>query len=87
MSSELHINIKPGCHLIINYPTQVLCSVVAIVFQYLLMASFMWMLMEVVTVYVQITKMLLGGKVKYIMGFTVISYGESVYTIQQFLTH
>ena len=63
-------------NIMIEFPAQVLCSVVATVFQYLQMASYMWMLMEVVTVYVMITKVLLGGKVKYIMGFTVLSYGE-----------
>lgn len=55
---------------------KVVCSVIAVALQYIFLTSFMWMLMEGVVLYVVLVKVFIGGKKKYIIGFTLTSYGK-----------
>ena len=55
---------------------QILCSVIAVILEYLFLASFMWMLMEGVVLYVLLVVVFIQGKEKkYTILFTVLSYG------------
>lgn len=55
---------------------QVLCSVIALALQYLFLASFMWMLMEGVVLYVVLIVVFIENRKKmYRILFTVLSYG------------
>ena len=57
---------------------QILCSVIALVLEYLFLTSFMWMLMEGVVLYVLLVVVFIQGKEKkYMILFTVLSYGMS----------
>ena len=59
---------------------QIGCSIVAVILHYFFMASFMWMLMEGVVLYVIMVKVFIQGKErKYMIAFTVISYGMATH--------
>ena len=64
--------------------SQLGCSIVAVLLHYLFLVSFMWMLMEGVVLYILLVRVFVEGLQKtYIIGFTVVSYGEKiVITIQ-----
>ncbi|XP_064406825.1 uncharacterized protein LOC135351685 isoform X2 [Halichondria panicea] len=51
------------------------CRTVAILMHYLFLVSFMWMLMEGVVLYVALVKVFVKNQKRYIMGFTIFSYG------------
>ena len=56
---------------------QIGCSFVAVALHYLFLVSFMWMLMEGVVLYVLLVKVFVeGSQRKYIIRFTVLSYGK-----------
>ena len=57
---------------------QALCSAIAMALQYLFLSSFMWMLMEGVVLYIILVVVFVQGKEKkYIIFFTILSYGSS----------
>ena len=59
------------------YPSQTGCSVVAVLLHYFFLASFMWMLMEGVVLYVMLKKVnFKSAEKRYLTVFTLISYGE-----------
>ena len=71
----IHIHDCTDC---IDCLIQIGCSVVAIALHYLFLVSFMWMLMEGVVLYVLLVKVFVeGSQRKYIIQFTVLSYGKS----------
>ena len=51
------------------------CQVVAVLLHYFFLVSFMWMLMEGVVLYVALVHVFVKHKRRYILAFTVISYG------------
>ncbi len=52
------------------------CRTVAILMHYLFLVSFMWMLMEGVVLYVALVKVFVKNQKRYIIGFTIFSYGK-----------
>ena len=56
--------------------TQYVCSVIAVVLQYMFLVSFMWMLMEGVVLYVTLVRVFIKHTKRYILGFTLFSYGK-----------
>ena len=60
----------------IMYFFQSICSGIAVVLQYMFLVSFMWMLMEGVVLYVILVKVFIRYQKRYIIGFTLISYGK-----------
>lgn len=64
-------------HTLVYGCTQILCSAVAVALHYLFLASFMWMLMEGVVLYVLLVVVFIRGKErKYMALFTILGYGE-----------
>ena len=53
------------------------CRLVAVFLHYCFLVSFMWMLMEGVVLYVALVKIFVGYHARYIVAFTIASYGES----------
>jgi len=51
------------------------CQVVAVLLQYFFLVSFMWMLMEGVVLYVVLVRVFATHHKRYIIAFTVVSYG------------
>ncbi len=52
------------------------CQTVAVLMHYLFLVSFMWMLMEGVVLYLVLVKVFVKEhERKYIVGFTIVSYG------------
>ena len=51
------------------------CQVVAVLLHYLFLVSFMWMLMEGVILYIVLVQVFVKHKKKYILAFTLTSYG------------
>ena len=54
------------------------CRTVAVLMHYLFLVSFMWMLMEGVVLYVALVKVFVKHQKRYIIGFTIFSYGTLV---------
>ena len=52
------------------------CSAVAILLHYFWLVCFMWMLMEGAVLYVALVKVFDTQHLKYVVAFTVISYGK-----------
>ena len=59
------------------YPFQAVCQSIAVVLHYSFLVTFMWMLMEGVVLYVALVKVFVTKPRRYIISFTVISYGQS----------
>ncbi len=51
------------------------CKVIAVLLHYFFLTSFMWMLMEGVFLYFALVKVFMTNTKKYMMVFTVLSYG------------
>ncbi len=51
------------------------CQVVAVLLHYFFLVSYMWMLMEGVFLYLALVKVFITNTKKYLIIFTVISYG------------
>ena len=51
------------------------CQVIAVLLHYFFLVSFMWMLMEGVVLYVALVRVFVKNKKRYIIAFTVASYG------------
>ena len=56
-------------------PVPIHCQVVAVLLHYFFLVSFMWMLMEGVVLYVILIKVFVTNTKKYVIAFTVTSYG------------
>ncbi len=54
------------------------CRTVAVLMHYLFLVSFMWMLMEGVVLYVALVKVFVKNQKRYIIGFTIFSYGNQL---------
>ena len=52
------------------------CRLVAVLLHYWFLVSFMWMLMEGVVLYVALVRVFIKYHARYIMAFTIVSYGE-----------
>ena len=52
------------------------CRTAAVLMHYLFLVSFMWMLMEGVVLYLVLVKVFVKNQKKYIIGFTIFSYGK-----------
>ena len=63
-----------------DHPTsctlQAVCSAIAVLLHYLFLVVFMWMLMEGVVLYVALVKVFIKQNKRYIVGFTITSYGK-----------
>ena len=53
-----------------------MCSGIAVVLQYMFLVTFMWMLMEGVALYLALVKVFISKKRRYVIGFTIASYGQ-----------
>ena len=51
------------------------CQVIAVLLHYFFLVTFMWMLMEGVVLYVALVRVFVKHKRRYIVAFTVASYG------------
>ena len=51
------------------------CQAIAVLLHYFFLVSFMWMLMEGVVLYIILIRVFVGNTKKYIIGFTLASYG------------
>lgn len=51
------------------------CQVIAVLLHYFFLVSFMWMLMEGVVLYIILVKVFVGNTRKYMLMFTLTSYG------------
>ena len=51
------------------------CQVIAVLLHYFFLVSFMWMLMEGVVLYVVLVRVFVKNKKRYILAFTLASYG------------
>ena len=60
---------------------QIVCQSIAVVLHYSFLVTFMWMLMEGVVLYVALVKVFVTKPRRYIISFTVISYGQSSHLI------
>ena len=56
-------------------PVPIHCQVVAVLLHYFFLVSFMWMLMEGVVLYVLLIKVFVTNTKRYMIAFTVTSYG------------
>ena len=56
-------------------PVPIHCQVVAVLLHYFFLVSFMWMLMEGVVLYVILIKVFVTNTKRYLIAFTVTSYG------------
>ena len=54
------------------------CRLVAVLLHYWFLVSFMWMLMEGVVLYIALVRIFVSYNTRYIVAFTVASYGESL---------
>ena len=61
---------------VLVFISQAVCSGIAVVLQYMFLVTFMWMLMEGVALYVIIVKVFISNTKRYIIAFTLISYGK-----------
>lgn len=57
---------------------QNVCRTIAVVLHYSFLVTFMWMLMEGVVLYVALVKVFVTKPRRYIISFTVISYGQFI---------
>lgn len=57
---------------------QNVCRSIAVVLHYSFLVTFMWMLMEGVVLYVALVKVFVTKPRRYIISFTVISYGQLI---------
>ena len=55
---------------------QIACQTIAVVLHYAYLVTFMWMLMEGVVLYVALVRVFVTKPHRYIIGFTVVSYGK-----------
>jgi hypothetical protein len=55
---------------------QIACQTIAVVLHYAFLVTFMWMLMEGVVLYVALVRVFVTKPHRYVIGFTVVSYGE-----------
>ena len=55
---------------------QAVCTGISVALQYLFLVTFMWMLMEGVVLYVLLVRVLVTHTKRYIIVFTVASYGQ-----------
>lgn len=55
---------------------QIACQTIAVVLHYAYLVTFMWMLMEGVVLYVALVRVFVTKPRRYIIGFTVVSYGR-----------
>ena len=55
---------------------QAVCTGISVVLQYLFLVTFMWMLMEGVVLYVSLVRVFVTHTNRYIIAFTVASYGQ-----------
>ena len=51
------------------------CQVIAVLLHYFFLVSFMWMLMEGVVLYVILVRVFVEKKARYLLAFTLTSYG------------
>ena len=51
------------------------CKVIAVLLHYFFLVSFMWMLMEGVILYVVLVRVFVKDKKRYLIAFTIASYG------------
>ena len=72
---------------VVMYFFQSVCSGVAVVLQYMFLVSFMWMLMEGVVLYVTLVKVFIKYPKRYIIAFTLISYGKDGFNSNPMLYH
>ena len=56
-------------------PVPIHCQLVAVLLHYFFLVSFMWMLMEGVVLYVILIKVFVTNTKRYVIAFTVTSYG------------
>ena len=63
------------------------CRTAAVLMQYFFLVSFMWMLMEGVVLYVALVKVFTKHHGRYMIAFTIASYGESSSTLLCCLFH
>lgn len=75
-SYHIYILLLIFYHIIYILLAQVNCAVVAILLHYFFLASFMWMLMEGVFLYVTLIKVFSQINWKYYVAFTVFCYGK-----------
>ncbi|CAI8010534.1 Adhesion G protein-coupled receptor L3 [Geodia barretti] len=54
---------------------QIACQTIAVVLHYAFLVTFMWMLMEGVVLYVALVRVFVTKPHRYVIGFTVVSYG------------
>ena len=54
------------------------CRLVAVLLHYWFLVSFMWMLMEGVVLYVALVRVFVKYHSRYIVAFTIASYGEQL---------
>jgi hypothetical protein len=54
---------------------QIACQTIAVVLHYAFLVTFMWMLMEGVVLYVALVRVFITKPHRYVIGFTVVSYG------------
>ena len=52
------------------------CRLVAVLLHYWFLVSFMWMLMEGVVLYVALVRVFIKYHARYVIGFTIASYGK-----------
>ena len=59
------------------------CRTAAVLMHYLFLVSFMWMLMEGVVLYLVLVKVFVKEhERKYIVSFTIVSYGMCIYIVK-----
>ena len=59
----------------LNGDVPIHCQVIAVLLHYFFLVSFMWMLMEGVVLYVALVRVFVKHTKRYIIAFTVTSYG------------
>uniref|UniRef100_A0A1X7SP96 G-protein coupled receptors family 2 profile 2 domain-containing protein n=1 Tax=Amphimedon queenslandica TaxID=400682 RepID=A0A1X7SP96_AMPQE len=69
-----YIHIMPCTNLFLS---QVACSVIAVVLQYMFLVTFMWMLMEGVVLYIALAKVFSTQTQHYGVLFTILSYVDT----------
>jgi len=64
----------------------VVCSIISVILEYMLLVTFMWMLMEGVVLYVALVKVFIYNHKYYIIGFTIVSYGTYIFKLHPSIT-
>lgn len=62
------------------------CSIISVILEYMLLVTFMWMLMEGVVLYVALVKVFIYNHKYYIIGFTIVSYGTYIFKLHPSIT-